>query len=536
MKKYSRLAFFSLVLGLTGLLVLLAGPGWLPAVAIPLGFAAACLGILALLSIQAARLRLRGRGPAIVALCLGIVVAESSVFVLVSRFFRSSRPINRPQARWEQSRRVPNLWAPPSLPAEPATNFTSNLPLVVLETGGRYLSQGRPALVRAEFYDTAKGRASLGAPPDYAGLASIHRRGNTTQRLPKSSFTFHTVDGQTNQVKAALLGLPAEEDWVLYAPFEDKTLIRDVLAYELANKMGRYAPRTRYVELFITASRHQLSMRDYAGVYVLVEKIKRGHDRVNIAKLAPEDRSEPAISGGYIIKRDHDDRSESRFYTSRGGPYFFVSPKPEAITPEQKAWLARYINAFEMALYGADFRNPQTGYAAYLDVPAFIDAHWLIEVSKNVDGFRYSAFLTKDRGGKLKPGPAWDWNRSFGNADYYGGWQTEGWYSTWLRPTEISWYHRLQDDPDFRQRCTARWLELRQGVLDLKKIHARIDELAAQLEEAQQRNFKRWPILGQQITCNYYVGDTYRDEIAWLKNWIARRMEWIDSQSGRPKR
>jgi hypothetical protein len=123
-----------------------------------------------------------------------------------------------------------------------------------------------------------------------------------------------------------------------------------------------------------------------------------------------------------------------------------------------------------------------------------------------VDGFRYSAFLTKDRGGKLKPGPSWDWNRSFGNANYYGGGQVQGWYWSNLRPNEISWYLRLREDPDFMQRCNARWINLRKTVFDPKKINARIDELAAQLEEAQQRNFERWPILGQHITCNFYVG------------------------------
>jgi hypothetical protein len=324
--------------------------------------------------------------------------------------------------------------------------------------------------------------------------------------------------------------LPAEEDWGLYAPFEDKTMIRDVLAFELTRKMGYYAPRTRYVELFISTSDGALSMQDYAGVYVLIEKIKRGKDRVNIAALGPGDRYEPNISGGYIIKRDHGDDGGSRFQTSHGGPYFFVYPKPEKITGEQKAWLQRYFNAFEAALYGDDFRDRESGYAAYLDVDAFIDAHWLVELSKNVDGFRYSAFITKERGGKLKVGPPWDWNRSFGNANYYGGGQTHGWYSSNLRPNEISWFMRLQEDPEFADRASERWRKLRKDVFDPKKINARIDELASQLEEAQQRNFERWPILGQHVTCNFYVGESYRDEVEWLKKWISKRVAWIDNQ------
>jgi hypothetical protein len=309
-------------------------------------------------------------------------------------------------------------------------------------------------------------------------------------------------------------------------------MIRDVLAYYLSNKMGRYAPRTRYVELFVGGSPGApLSMRHYAGVYVLMEKIKRSPDRVNIAKLKPEDNSEPEISGGYIVKRDHMDRNGNRFHTSHGGgPYFYVYPKAEDISPAQRAWLSRYFNSFEAVLHGPDFADPKRGYPAYLDVDAFIDAHWLVEVGRNIDGLRYSAFLTKDRGGKLVTGPAWDWNRSFGNANYYDGWQTQGWYWSRLRPTEISWHTRLRDDPEYVERCAARWRQLRKDVFDPQKINARIDQFAAELADAQRRNFERWPILGQQVTCNYYVGDSYEDEVRWLKNWITRRIEWIDRQ------
>ena len=310
--------------------------------------------------------------------------------------------------------------------------------------------------------------------------------------------------------------------------------MRDVLAYHLTRQMGRYAPRTRYVELFLQSSENGLTMQDYAGVYVLIEKIKRGPQRVNVAKLEREHRSEPEITGGYIVKRDHQDRPESRFHTSRGGPYFYVYPNERSITREQKAWLAGYFTAFEEALHGDDFKDPDTGYAAYLDVASFIDIHWLVEMTRNVDGLRYSAFLTKDRGGKLKPEPPWDWNRSFGNANYYDGWKTDGWYSSRLRTSEISWFQRLKQDPAFMRQCAARWAELRQTVFEPQNIHRTIDEIAALLQEGQRRNFQTWPILGHAVTCNYYVGQSYEEEVAWLKQWIEQRIAWIDRQMGLP--
>jgi hypothetical protein len=248
------------------------------------------------------------------------------------------------------------------MPEASAAEFTSNLPIVVLDTDGQRISKRDTTVVHARFFEPQNGRASVSGRPGYDGLAGIHLRGYSTLHLPKSSYTLHTLDRQTNQTKVALLGLPAEEDWVLYAPFEDKTLMRDVLAYELANRMGHYAPRTRFVELFVRASEHALSMKDYVGVYVLMEKIKRGKDRVHIAKLGPDDRSEPEITGGYIVKRDHSEQGGAKFRTQHGGPYLYVYPKPAQITSEQKRWLRDYFNRFESALYGPNLptRSPAT--------------------------------------------------------------------------------------------------------------------------------------------------------------------------------
>jgi hypothetical protein len=441
------------------------------------------------------------------------------------------------QQQWQQhpNRRYPaeRISQAAALRNEPAGNFTSNLPIIVLESEGDSASRDNRTFVRASFYDTSGGRASISSKPDYDGFGTINLRGHSTKDWPKQSYTFHVTDERRQQVKAPLLGLPAEEDWVLYAPFEDKTLVRDVLAYELSRRMGQYAPRTRFVELFLkTRSRgdNKISMRHYMGVYVLMEKIKRGKERVNISKLTPEDNDESKISGGYIVKRDHSEGGGGRFRTQRGGPFFYVYPKARDITSEQKNYIRRYFESFENALYGEDFAHPQRGYAAYLDVDGFLDAHWLIELSKNVDGFRYSAYLTKDRGKKLKPGPAWDWNRAWGNANYYGGGSTRGWYWSVLRPNEISWHQRLREDPAYVERAAAHWKKLRQGPLDPKKITALVDEFAAQLEEAQKRNFQRWPILGEHVASNYYVGESYREEIDWLKKWIESRAKWIDGQ------
>jgi CotH kinase protein/Chitobiase/beta-hexosaminidase C-terminal domain len=427
-------------------------------------------------------------------------------------------------------------------------DFTSNLPLVVINTFGQPITKQQPILASLRVIDPGGRRSSLTATGGFTGQCEIKVRGYTSLRFPKHSFTVKTRDDSGQALHTSILGMPKGSDWVLYAPYSDKTLMRDVLAYELSNKMGRWAARTRFVEVFVNRYGGNLSKRDYVGVYVFEEKIKRGKARVNIQKLTPEDNTEPNITGGYIFKRDHTTQpgdmpfglfgqrpmSPSRdgygFVTSRGMPLFYVEPKEREITPAQKAYLSRYLNQLERALYGPNFRSPTEGYAKYLDVDSFIDQFWIVELSKNIDGFRYSCFMFKDRGGKVRLEPIWDWNLSFGNANYNQGWMPEYWYWHLLRENEVSWYRRLSQDPDFMQRLIDRWAELRRGVFDPDSILKRVDELAQQLREAQARNYRRWPILGQDVHPNWYIGDSYEDEVNWMKKWIRERVAWIDTQ------
>jgi hypothetical protein len=399
-----------------------------------------------------------------------------------------------------------------------------------------------PSSVR--FIDTENGRATLFSPADFDGRAEVKRRGFSSLRYPKNSFTLKTRDDDGDKVKAEIYGLPADSDWVLYAPYVDKTMMRDVLGYELSNLMGRYAPRTRFVEAFVRRSSRPLSYSDYQGVYVLTEKIKRSKDRVNVEKLTTNDLTEPNISGGYILKRDHGAMNGGRggggaprpsndgtgFITARGLHLFYVEPEEEELNDAQKKWVTRYFSDFERALYGGNFAHPKDGYAKYLDVDAFIDHFWLAEFTKNVDAFRYSAFLHKPRGGKITMGPAWDWNLSFGNADYYDAYETSGWYYENLRDTEISWIYRLRQDPEFMQRSIDRWAELRRGPFATDKVLARVDALRAQLQESQQRNYRKWNIINRSIRPNYYVGPSFDAEVNWMKVWIKDRGAWLDRQ------
>ncbi|PYK02366.1 MAG: hypothetical protein DME23_01735 [Verrucomicrobia bacterium] len=408
-------------------------------------------------------------------------------------------------------------------------NFSSNLPLIIINTFGRSIPDGTKIRANARFIETMGGRAWLTGAPDYDGWAGIALRGSSSLGFPKHSYAFETQDEAGEGANAALLGFPKDNDWVLYAPYTDKTLLRDFLAYELHGKMGHYSVRAKFVEVFVDSSRGRLTMSDYAGVYVFEEKIKRGKDRVDVTPLLPTDNNEPEVTGGYLIKKDRLDPGDSGFSTAHAGTLAYVDPKEQEITPAQAAWLSAWFDQFETALYGADFRDPVIGYSQFIDIDSFIDQQWIVEMSKNIDGYRLSNYMHKDRLGKLKMDPIWDWNLSFGNANYLNGWVTSGWYWTQTADQDYPWFRRLFQDPDFNQRYIDRWGGLRKDVFATSNLLARVDELAAFLNEAQVRNYQKWRILGTYVWPNWYIGKNYQAEINWMKQWIAGRLAWIDT-------
>ena len=420
-------------------------------------------------------------------------------------------------------------------------DFDSNLPVVIIETFGQYFrdSEPRPYLPVAALFidlDEDTNRAALAGTTHFAGRAGMHIRGSSSTQWPKKQFSFELWDEADEDTKFSLLGLPPESDWMLYAPYSDKTLMRNHLAYMWSNRIGRYAPRTRFFELFLSVDGSRVTSDDYHGVYVLIEKIKRDDDRVDVAKLEATDTEEPEITGGYIIKHDRIDPGDSGFTTSRNVHLAYVEPKEEEIAFEQAAYLGDYIDRFEAALYGSDFTHPTEGYARYIDTDSFVDHHILVELMKNGDGFRLSTFSYKDRGGKLMMGPIWDYNLALGNRwDWAEGNIPTGWYrdfveDTWMYP----WWGRLFEDALFAQRWIDRWALHRMEAFDSDLLSQDIDETAALLAEAAERNFERWPILGTYVWGNapgWETRRTYQSEVDWIKDWwLPQRLAWIDDQ------
>ncbi len=410
-------------------------------------------------------------------------------------------------------------------------DFSSNLPIAVVDTMGKGISQTTQTLSFASFINTKRdGRTRLTDTPNFAGRAGINIRGQSSAGFAKKQYHFETWDQYDQDTDVSILGFPADSDWILQGPYSDKSLMRNFLSYKWSNDLGQYAVRTRFIEVFLNTDGRGISMSDYVGVYVFMEKIKRGTDRVDVAALEPSDNTEPQISGGYIFKKDKSSPGETVFRTSRGLEVRVVEPKMVDITPEQVDWLQHYLNEFESVLYGSNFMDPVNGYAKYIDVGSFIDVHILVELTKNIDGFRLSTYMSKDRSGKINMGPVWDYNLSLGNADYLQGWIPTGWYYPQLGDGDYPWWRRLFEDPVFRLRYADRWFELRENLLSTGRLLQDIDITAALLSEAQVRNFDRWHILGSYVWPNWFIAETYDEEINWMSGWLEQRLDWMDSQ------
>ena len=369
----------------------------------------------------------------------------------------------------------------------------------------------------------------------YNGGMGIEIRGSTSQRFPKKSYGFETHDSDNEDLDVSLLGMPEEEDWILYAPFTDKSLVRNKLIYDLSENMDRYASRTRFVEVSVNSF--------YRGVYVFMEKLKRDDNRIDINKLKDDENSGEDLTGGYILKIDRaDDSFSSNFPPNNASAgqkinFEYDDPDIDDITDEQKDYIGNYMNDFETALASDEFTDGSTGYVSYIDVPSFIDFFILNELSNNVDGYRLSTWITKDKNEKLKMGPIWDYNLAFGNADYCSGGATNVWAykfnercsdDDYLTPF---WWERLLEDPNFVSQLQERWDFLRLDVLSKETINSQIDSYTTLLNEAGavENNFNKWQILGQYIPPNNQVGDSHSEEIDILKSWIDDRLLWLDS-------
>ena len=411
-------------------------------------------------------------------------------------------------------------------------NYTeSNLPIISINTFGENIPDEPRIDAQMGIINNNSGTNNIEDDfNDYNGRITIEKRGNSSQEQEKPPYRFETIDddGENNNVK--LLGLPEENDWILYAPWSDKSLMRNVLIYSLSNDMGRYAPRSEFVELYLN--------NEYRGVYVLMEKIKRDKNRVAISSLDPNSNFGDNLTGGYILKFDWAETGDNNggfFSLIDGMRYNYHYPKPDEISSEQESYIQSYINSYENIMNSNKY-NSEQGYSKFIDIGSFVDFIILQEISRNVDAYGLSTYIYKDKesiNNMLTAGPIWDFNHGFGNCDYYKAWETDGWnisYTYEDMDQRAFWWLKLWNDDNFKEMIKDRYKVLRKSILSTTNINTKVDQYVSELGNSVNKNFTKWPILGEYIWPNKEVFDTYQEEIIYLKSWINNRLTWMDSE------
>lgn len=454
---------------------------------------------------------------------------------LSARVFLHVRTTSQPQN--------PPYQSLPSWFVEPVELGVSDLPFILLNTRGQAINQNEKIMVAMQVINNPTGFNTIHDTSfEYDGFAGVKIRGNSSATFAKKSYTVETWDAQGEDLNVSMLGLPNENDWVFHGPYPDKSLMRNVLAYHLGNLTGTWSPRTRFFELYLN-NQHQ-------GVYVLVEKIKVDKYRLDLAKLRPEEVGGDQITGGYILKLDRPEwgkdvegihywTSPYRARTALNQKVYFIFHHPDGddLNEEQRAYAQEHFTAFEHAVNSDEFTDMEKGYYPMVDFQSFVDYYILTELSRNLDGYRISTFLHKDKdskGGKIKMGPYWDYDIAYGNANFFQAFNPVGWVIEGMgKADEYAmpfWWEKFRLDPYFNSELKKRWKQWTATYLNTSYLNRFIDSCATVLYDAQKRNFQTWNVLNTYLWPNYYIGATYADEVGFLKTWLLDRINWMDSQ------
>ena len=417
-----------------------------------------------------------------------------------------------------------------------AQSFTdSNLPIVVIETDGGANIPDEPKILGTMkiiwHQDGSRNYMSDIDNPEllnYNGRIAIEMRGSSSQTmLDKKPYALETRrdDGVSNN-NVSILGMPTENDWILNSLAFDQTGMRDVLAYELSNRLGQYASRSMYCEVVING--------DYKGLYAFMEKIKPDKNRVDIETMDPTCNDYPEVTGGYITKADKTTGGDPVAWTMQdygGGGWWGWStytdfihhyPRPADITNAQD----NYIHGVFTDLASvANQHNTSTtsGIPSVIDIPSFVDFMMMAEYTSNVDVYSLSTFFHKDRMGKLRAGPIWDYNLAFG----YDAFGNRSKYNVWQFNNEDNngpkFWKDLFDTDLFRCYLAKRWFELTEPgqPLNYDFVCNRIDEIDALITEAIPRDNQRWNQMQQHAQ---YVNN--------MKNWLQQRINWLNQNIG----
>ena len=416
-----------------------------------------------------------------------------------------------------------------------AQTFTdSNLPIVVIETDNGANIPDEPKVLGTMkiiwHQDGSRNYMSDIDNPEflnYDGRIGIERRGSSSQNFNKKPYALETLqdDNVTNN-NVSIFNMPEENDWILNSLAYDQTGMRDFLSYELSEALGQYASRRQYCEVVING--------DYKGLYVFMEKIKADKGRVNIEKMDQACNQYPEVTGGYIVKADKTTGGDPVAWTMQGyggggwggwgssTDFIMHYPKPTEVTNTQKNYIHGVFDDLA-SVSNQHNTSAASGIPSVIDIPSFVDFYMIAEFSSNVDVYSLSTFFHKDRCGKLRAGPVWDYNLAFGydafgNRSRYDVWQ----FSNTDNNGPKFWWDLFETE-QFRCYMARRWFELTEPgqPLNYDRVCSRIDEIDTLIAEAIDRDNQRWHQMQQHAQ---YVND--------MKTWLNQRINWLNQNIG----
>lgn len=399
------------------------------------------------------------------------------------------------------------------------TNSLPRIPSVYINTTG-----GAPILTK-ETYVTSTIKIEdldkyFSSDVQFTSTAGIRGRGNSTWDMPKKPYRIK-LDS-----KASLLGMSTDKDWALLANYFDKTLLRNITAFEISRIAGmNWTPSSLSVDFYLNGT--------YQGVYSLTEHVKVSEERLDMKLVKPSDNSGTALTGGYLLELDFHYDEPYKFKTdTKALPIMFKDP--DTPTAEQFNYVKNFYNDAERVLYADDFKNPVEGYRKYIDVESFINYYIVQELAKNVDGnLRGSCYMAIRQNSKIEMPLVWDFDLAFGNADYITWEQgaSSADYDGWFIKTNAPWFDRLFQDPTFVAAIKKRWNELKP---ELNKLPSFIKQRALMLNESQVRNFSPkatggagWDIKKAEWNTSKIRG-SYDAEVNYLVGFVEKRINWLD--------
>lgn len=435
-----------------------------------------------------------------------------------------------------------------------------NLPIVLIDTDGNSIKREDKTVGQIQIYDNKSGLNRLSDTPNLTSRASFKIRGNSTSKYPKKQYIIKLMDKKGGEKEKSLLGMPRDSEWVLNAPFADKSLMRNYIALETSSKIMGYAPRVKFCEVFLVDNKSlNIDDSNYQGVYMMIEKINRGEDRVDITKTI-EGRNDTSFILAKNRQKEGDIEVDSygKEISLYNNGLNIEYPKKD-LTPGKYRYIQRYISEFERMLYSDKFNDPDIGYKKYIDDDSFVDFYIINEFFKNTDAGIYSTYMYKDYNGKMKAGPVWDFNQSLGNhtEDIGQPYDYKGFFMN-QRP----WFDRLIEDKLFANKVVNRYKELRKTYLSDEYLIGEVDKAQGKLGKSIERNFNKWPIkLCNQAevfeenssdlfsdsnikTPQEYIefldkhshllkstegkAKSYEEELNLMKNFIKNRGKWMD--------